>query len=367
MSVRNDYTIGILGAGQLANMTLQAAQKLGVKVKIWATHPDEPAIAFCDEYKVGEMQVKEVANFFSDCDVLGLESEFVPVETLKEIEERSGRKFVPTLESYGLLDTKMKEKIFMESLEIPVIPYALFEGPKTSLDFPCMLKFSRGGYDGYGNKILRTSNDIPSTSQEFFFEPLLKIKKEYAMTVVCSSKEHCFYPLVQTIQKKSICVEVVSEENDEVTEILKSWITKVVNKLHYRGILAFEFIENESGKIYFNETAPRVHNSQHLSQDTCKTSQFENYVRSMLEFPLGEAKRLYPYCGMLNILGVEDWSSYLKVLDEVSSWSGCKLHMYGKKEARVGRKMGHVNYWAQSNNDFEILRTKLKEKLGVGL
>jgi len=340
--------VGILGSGQLAWLLNKSSKNLNIQTKVVGAKGD-PAQKNSNEF-LDSIEIDEIGAFFKDCDVLTLESEFHSVDFLRGIEKASGSHFHPRIENYELINSKLKEKdLFKKYFE--VIPFSTIANR-----FPCMMKHSSGGYDGYGNTIIYDQNQKIESSKEHFFEPLLDIKREIATIAFSNAKSIVVYPFVETIQRNSQCFEVkmLSQKFEQLQNIIKT----IMKDLEYVGSLAFEFIETKDGKIYFNETAPRVHNSFHLSSDCFDVSQFENHLRAITGLEILAPQAIGNFGGMINLSFQKDPSN----LD--LNFKNEKINVYNyHKSFRPNRKLGHINYNADKKEDAWAMRNLILERI----
>ncbi len=339
--------VGILGSGQLAWLLNKSSKNLNIQTKVVGASGD-PAQRNSD-YFLDSIEVDEIGEFFKDCDVLTLESEFHDIEYLKNIENKSGKKFHPSIKSYELISTKLKEKVLFQKY-FEVIPY--FKQPQA---YPCMMKHSSGGYDGYGNTIIHDELQSKQSSKEHFFEPLLNIKREIATIAFSNDDSIVVYPFVETIQKNSQCFEVkiLNERFPQLVEKIK----QIMKDLNWIGSLAFEFIETDQ-QIYFNETAPRVHNSFHLSSDCFEVSQFENHLRAILGLEILKSGKISTYGGMINL----SFNTQPTGLDLNFQNENIIVYDY-QKTFRPNRKLGHINYRSENLKEADLLRNEILSNL----
>ncbi len=340
--------VGILGSGQLAWLLNESSRNLNIQTKVVGAQGD-PAQRNSSSF-LDSIDEAEIGEFFRDCDVLTLESEFHSVDYLREIEKLSGKTFYPHLESYDLINTKLKEKVIFNKY-FKVIPF--YESPPS---FPCMMKHSSGGYDGYGNTIIKDESQSIASSKEHFFEPLLDIKREIATIAFSNQDSVVVYPFVETIQRNSQCFEVKIIQQDFLE--LREKIKQVMKDLDYIGSLAFEFIQTKDNNIYFNETAPRVHNSFHLSSDCFEISQFENHLRSITGLEILQPGKVSNFGGMINL-------SFVNRPKNLSfDFQSSEIQVYDyQKTFRPNRKMGHINYRADNKLNAQALRSQILMKL----
>lgn len=361
-SQKHPQRLGILGGGQLARMTLQAAISLGVDVTILADAPDSPAGRLTrNEIVGGWHDTAALAAITQASDVITLENEFVPAEVLEQL--AAGDVIVrPSGAELRMIQDKLHQKQTLAAHGLPVPRFAAVESADDILraaaefDWPLILKARRNGYDGYGNATLRSAAEIApawerltnraqSTSGVLLVEQAVPFVRELAVLVARDpAGRSVTYPVVETVQRDHIChivrapAPVETSIAQRATEIAQAAVAAVAGV----GITAVELFQTADGTVLINELAPRPHNSGHFSIDACVTSQFENHVRAVLGLPLGDPALRSPAAVMVNLLGARDGDCAPGGLAQVLALTGVHLHLYGKRAVRRGRKMGHV-------------------------
>ncbi len=350
--------IGILGGGQLAKMLAQVAQRMGMNVAIIENHPNSPAgeITKLDFYR-GWNNKDELDKFIDSCDVVTLENEFIDPKILEYIEQR--KPVFPNSKTMRLVQDKFIQKKTFQNAGIPVPDFQLIN----SIDdihqfahkhgFPIVLKSRFMGYDGYGNATIRNEIEIELAYNKFrsqpnrnllYVEKFVNFQQELAIMIARNhSGETAIYPLVQTIQRNHICNEVIAPANvpPEINDKARTIAQKCVESIDGIGIFGIEFFY-ENGNILVNEIAPRPHNTGHYTIEACYTSQFENAIRAILDLPLGNPEMIVPAAVMLNLLGERNGNGSPTDISGVLKTPNTFLHLYNKKESRIGRKMGHI-------------------------
>lgn len=346
--------VGILGAGQLSTMMTEAYQKLGGRVFVFDENPDAPAKRVADEFVVGSTEnLDDLTAFFKRVDVVTLENEFIDSQLLIDAAKQSSTDVFPDPGRYSLIEDKLSENQFFDDLGIPIAKY--FEVTEVSdlIDEPGYLKLAKGGYDGIGTYKV----DNKAQAEEIFntikssgvvlFEHNLDFKKELSMIAVADGKDLKFYPLVETYQQKGTCryVEYPCGVSAGVEQQARDAVTLIMNKLDTCGLFAFEFFLDQDGSLVLNESAPRPHNSGHISLDLYDCSQFENHMRSVSGLPLVEPALEQDSMVMVNLLGTQDGEfDEQQVMSDIGD-KNLSVTLYGKKFSRIKRKMGHVNIW----------------------
>lgn len=346
--------VGILGAGQLSTMMTEAYQQLGGRVFVFDENPEAPARRVADDFVVGKTDnLDQLIAFFERVDVVTLENEFIDSQLLIDAAQKTSTKVLPDPSRYSLIEDKLSENQFFDNLGIPIAEY--FEVTQISdlIEQPGYLKLAKGGYDGIGTYKV---DDKPQAEAVFntikssgvvLFEHNLSFKKELSMIAVSNENELKFYPLVETYQQQGTCryVEYPCGVSTQVEQQARDAVTLIMNKLNTCGLFAFEFFLTESGQLVLNESAPRPHNSGHITLDLYDCSQFENHMRSIAGLPLVEPALQYDSMLMVNLLGTHDGEfDELTVMDAIG-YDKLSTTLYGKKKSRVKRKMGHVNIW----------------------
>lgn len=341
--------IGIFGSGQLGRMMSLAAARLGLKTHIFApTGQDSPAAQVAHSYTQAEYDDLEAVKIFTEsCHALTYEFENVPSETARVAAER--KPLYPSAQCLNVAQDRFIEKQFISGKAgVPVAP---FEAVESEFDLKralrrlggtCVLKTRRFGYDGKGQAIIREESDIQAAWEKLGGQPVIAeafIPFTREVSIVCArgaDGETAAYPLVENVHKNHILHTSTAPAEREAGKA-KELALNIMEALEYVGVMATEFFELEDGSFLVNEIAPRVHNSGHWTQDAGCTDQFEQHIRAVAGWPLGNPMPKHGVV-MTNLIGAEanDWQA-LALEDNAF------LHLYGKNEAREGRKMGHVN------------------------
>ncbi len=348
-------TLGIIGGGQLGRMLTQAAHDLKIKTIVLDPTPQSPAGIIADKQIIGDFKnPQEIKKLAKQVDYLTFEIESANTQVLKEL-AKSGTKIQPPGETLEIIQDKYLQKQFLDNLKIPIAPFAVVDNSKDLESFiekykyPIILKARFHGYDGRGNAVIRRSTDIKKAFEKVgsntYVEKLISFKRELAIQVARNEKGVIkSYPLVETIQKNNICHFVLAPA--KATKSVKSQALKIAKKViaNFKGagVFGIELFETSNRKIILNEIAPRVHNSGHYTIEASLTSQFEQHVRAVCNLPLGPTALKSKAAVMVNILGKRDGEVALKGLEKVKNLDGVYVHIYGKKETRRERKMGHI-------------------------
>ncbi len=351
--------IGFLGAGQLARMSSLEAFRFGIQVAVFSDRTENEPVQFMTPFSTsGSFEsVDDMVAFARKCDVITLENEFISSEVLKKVQQKSGTPIYPSPESFALIENKLIEKQTFENAGIPVTPYKLvtsisdIEAFGETYEWPYLLKSSKGGYDGYGNKTVKNIDEAKEAftklggeaGHDILAEAFVPFSKELAVQVARNETGTVVYPCCETVQKNHICVAVLSPAPiaEGYQKKAQELAVKATEAIDGKGIFAFEFFLTENGEILLNESAPRPHNSGHYTIEGCITSQFENHVRAVLGLPLGSSIMNAPAVAMINLLGTHNRPAKAdKMLEALEAENG-HLHVYGKVQSKIGRKMAH--------------------------
>lgn len=365
-SIPANLKLGFLGAGQLARMSALQAFRFGIQVAVFSDRPENEPVQFMTPYSTSGSfsSVEDMVAFAKECDVITLENEFISSAILKEVQEKSGTPIFPSPDSFALIENKLIEKQTFEDAGIPVTPYQLVRSEDDLKEFgedygwPYLLKSSKGGYDGYGNE---TVKDLKSAKQAFeklggdkgrdiVAEAFVDFTNEIAVQVARNETGTVVYPCCETVQKDHICVAVLSPApvDEHFREKAQELAVKATEAIDGKGIFAFEFFLTKEGKVLLNESAPRPHNSGHYTIEGTVASQFENHVRAVLGLPLGSPKMKAPAVAMINLLGTHKRPAQTEEVLEGFEQEDGHLHVYGKVQSKVGRKMAHYTLLGQS-------------------
>ncbi len=372
-------TLGILGGGQLAKMTLQAAARMGLNIAIIEKGISSPAGKMTKyEFPLGWLDTDELDKFIEQSDVVTLENEFISPEILEYIEKKLP--VFPSSSTMRLIQDKYVQKSTFSQAGIKMADFAKLENESNAKEFgesfgyPFLIKTRTNGYDGYGNFTIKTKEDITLAFDKFhqkdksiklMAESFVKFTKELAVMVARNKKgQVVVYPCVETIQENHICHKVIAPARISEDIQLKSQelAIRCVEAIDGIGIFGIELFLTDKNEVLFNEIAPRPHNSGHYTIEACVTSQFENHLRAVLDLPLGSTKMIKQSAIMINLLGEKEGSGYFSEVDEVLE-SGVALHLYGKAQSRKGRKMGHITAIGNSYEETDLKINKGYESI----
>ncbi len=366
--------MGILGGGQLSALLSEAALNLGLKVRVLAESPEEPATQIKGvEVVVGNSRLpKDSLAFFDGLDALTFENEFIPATELEILQEIYPELHIgPSLEIMGHLQDKIAQKEILDHLGIANPAYIIYD-PKmekpvdflnrlrTELEGGCVLKWARWGYDGKGNYFFDKRASIQRAEQfmneglrkgtRIFAEKKIRFVKELAIIAAhCSDRqEFVAYPLVESVQEKGVCKKVVGPVlkmgfSESLAKKANQIAFQIAKHLEITGLFAIELFLDANDQLIVNEMAPRVHNSGHYTLSVNAPSQFENHVRAVMGMELMPC-HIDDHFIMWNLLGPEGiLPKRLDTLKLPDAPKGIDVFWYGKKELRSGRKMGHLS------------------------
>jgi 5-(carboxyamino)imidazole ribonucleotide synthase len=343
--VRNSFpVVGIIGAGQLARMTVAPAIALGVTLKLFAQDKSDSAAQICD-HVVGDFRnLKEVLNFARECDVITFEHELVPLSVIKGLEAEGIRVYPP---SSAFIYSQNKAEMRKILSDLPSPQWKLIADEEEITSFPVIAKAISGGYDGRG--VWKISDrdllkDIIAIHPQLLIEELVEFDSEIAVMVARSPHgQASTWAPTQTIQENGICTRTVTPAtvSSEVSEKASALALAIAERVGLVGVMAVEmFVKGD--QLFINELAMRPHNSGHWTIEGSVTSQFEQHLRAILDLPLGDPSMTASFAVMGNILGGDKSDMYRPYLHLMARNPELKVHQY-MKEVRPGRKIGHVN------------------------
>lgn len=349
--------IGILGGGQLARMSAFAAKRMGFGTAVLEKKRHSPAGQIADHELKGWVSSSKLLKKLSELSsVITLENEFVDYHRLEYLESL-GRKVLPSPHTISLIQDKLIQKETLWANNIPVPKFIAvnhktdYERIVKSIGIPFVLKSRKMGYDGYGNALIKSRKDFLAAFEKLtrrhsklLAEEFIDFKMELAVMVVRTKKETKLYPVTQTIQKSHICHTVLAPAPIGKSTYKRAGEIAIESVLAVKGygIFGVEMFFSSKGKILVNEMAPRPHNSGHYTIEGCFTSQFENHIRAVLNLPLGSTEMVRPHAVMINLLGKQSGAAVVKNYSSALKNDKVHLHIYGKDESRIGRKMGHI-------------------------
>lgn len=350
-------TIGILGGGQLGRMMALSAREMGYGIAVLEPSENSPCGQVADvEVVAAYDDLNGAKQLLNNCDVLTYEFENIDSETADWLE---GNGYLPQgSKLLSITQHRGKEKNAINAAKIKVAPYELVNSKEdliaavSKLGLPSVLKTCRGGYDGKGQFVIKSDDQIEQAFQELaphgelVLEKWITFEKELSVIVTRNpSGEAKTFPVAENIHRNNILhLSIVpARVSEDIKRKAKEVALHLANYFELVGTLAVEMFLTNTGEIYVNELAPRPHNSGHYTIDACATSQFDQHIRAICNWPLGDTELLKPAV-MVNILG----EHLSKVLEMIPEMSQCHLHLYGKTEAKQGRKMGHLTVLADT-------------------
>lgn len=370
-----DFTVGILGGGQLGRMLIQSGIDLNIDFKVLDPDPHAPCSRIAS-FTTGKLtDFDTVMKFGQDCDVITIEIENVNTRALKEL-AKIGRRVFPQPEVIELIQDKRLQKQFYLDNKIPTAEFILTsnraEVEKLKDFLPAVHKLGKEGYDGRGVQVLRTATDLPKAfDAPGVLEKLIDFEKEIAVIVSRNAEGAVavFPPVEMVFHPEANLVEYLfapADVTSEITSKAQSLATQVITALDMIGLLAVEMFVTRDGQILVNEIAPRPHNSGHHTIEANITSQYEQHLRAILGLAPGKTDTVLP-AAMVNLLGEEGHTGKANYegLEQVLAMPGTHVHLYGKKTTKPFRKMGHVTI---VDPDVESLKKKVnfvKETLKV--
>ena len=344
--------VGVLGGGQLGRMLLQAGLDFNISFKVLDPSPDAPC-ANMGPFSVGSLtDFDTVMEFGKSCDLLTIEIENVNTQALKEL-VKQGKQVYPQPEIIEMIQDKRKQKSFYKTHNLPCSDFILVDGKKDVLQnktfLPAVFKLGKEGYDGRGVQVLRSEEALEHVfDAPGVLEKLIDIDKEISILVARNvSGDIVSYPPVEMVfHADQNLVEYLfapAEIPMAITKEATMLARKIIGDLKMVGVLAVEFFVTKEGKILINEIAPRPHNSGHHTIEANVTSQYEQHLRSILNFPLGRTDSTMA-SAMVNLLGEPGYNgiALYRGMEAILKISGVHVHLYGKKDTKPYRKMGHV-------------------------
>lgn len=358
--------LGVLGGGQLGRMLIQSAINYNQDIHILDPDPNAPCKGLAQKFTEGSLKdFDTVYAFGRDCDVLTVEIESVNTEALEKLESE-GKEVFPQPAILRLIQDKREQKQFYRSHGIPTADFVLTENKAGVMEYkeflPAVNKLGKEGYDGRGVQVLRSDEDLDQAfDSPGLLEKLVDFDKEIAVTVARNKAgdliaypavECAFHPTANLVEFLFAPAEISAEIEQKAQEIAKD----VILKLGMVGILAVEMFVTREGEILVNEIAPRPHNSGHHTIEANFTSQFEQHLRSVMNWPLGNPELRCP-AAMINLLGEEGYTgeAVMEGEEEALREKGVYIHLYGKKITKPFRKMGHITLL---DENIEILKER---------
>ncbi len=372
----SDFKLGILGGGQLGKMILAETRKFDIQTYVLDPSNDAPSKIACNKFFQGSLtNFESVYNFGKLVDVLTFEIELVNIEALEKL-ENEGLKVFPSPKTLRLIQNKGIQKEFYLKNGIPTSKFNLYKNLEklqtSNFKLPFVWKSTEFGYDGNGVKVIRSIEDLENLPNvECIAEEMIAFKNELAVIVARNeSGEIKTYPVVEMeFHPEANQVEYVicpARIDDKIAEKAQEIALKVSQKFNHVGLLAVELFLTQNDEILVNEVAPRPHNSGHHTIEASYTSQFENHLRAILNLPLGKTDSKIAGI-MVNLVGEEGFSGNVvyKNIEKIMTIDGVTPHIYGKRETRPFRKMGHVTIVNENMVDARRIAEEVKNSIRV--
>ena len=374
----SDFTLGILGGGQLGKMLLAETRKYDIKTHVLDPSAEAPSRLACNHFSQGDLNdFQTVYDFGKNVDVLTIEIENVNIQALEKL-EKEGVTVYPSPKSLKIIQNKGLQKEFYATNNIPTADFVKFDslddlkGWATTEKFPFLCKSTRFGYDGNGVKIVRSFDDLNQLANtECIAEKMIPFKNELAVIVARNPNgEMKTYPVVEMeFHPEANQVEYVicpARISTEVLQKAQKIALQVAESFGVVGLLAVEMFQTQNDDVLVNEVAPRPHNSGHYSIEASYTNQFEQHLRAVLNLPLGKTESKVAGV-MVNLVGAEGYSGEViyKNIEKIMAMEGVTPHIYGKRETRPFRKMGHVTIVNESVDKAREIAQEVKQTIKV--
>ena len=376
----SNFTLGILGGGQLGKMMLYETRKFDITTHVLDSSLEAPCRIACDHFTQGDlMDYDTVYTFGKKVDILTFEIEGVNIEALEAL-EKEGRKVYPSSKTLRNIQDKGVQKKFYDTHKIPTAPFSVFETiakvkkavASGELKLPFVWKSCTGGYDGKGVQVIKNSQTLDVLPDcPCITEDLVAFKNELAVIVVRNpSAQVKTYPVVEMeFHPQANQVEYVicpARIDDKVAAKARSIAIQVSKSFEHVGLLAVEMFQTNDDQIIVNEVAPRPHNSGHYSIEASYTNQFEQHIRAILELPLGNTASKVGGI-MVNLVGEQNHTGDVAYqnIEEIMAMDGVTPHIYGKKQTRPFRKMGHVTIVNENIDTAREIAQQVKQRIKV--
>jgi 5-(carboxyamino)imidazole ribonucleotide synthase len=350
-------TVGVVGGGQLGRMLGEAGSPLGIELIVSDPTQECPASLVARDQVVGDFDDEETVYELGErADYLTFEIELADPDVLEAVEAETGTPVHPRPETLRIIQDKLVQKEELRAVGVPVPAFEAVDSAdelREALDelgYPAMLKAREGGYDGRGNVLVETPEDVEEAFEAIqgpaMVEEFVDYDRELAVIGCKGDGETDTLPVTETIHREEILRETVSppRTDEETRERAREVATDILDVMDGRGVYGIELFERADGTILLNEIAPRPHNSGHWTIEGCHTSQFEQHLRAVTGLPLGSTERREP-TALANVLGDVDerQEAALSGLEDVLQTDTVSLHWYGKREVYNLRKMGHIS------------------------
>jgi 5-(carboxyamino)imidazole ribonucleotide synthase len=374
-------TIGIVGGGQLGKMMILDAKRLGIKIVTLDPSGDCPSASISDKMIIADFDHAEAYSELAEsCDVITYEFEHINVSHLEEL-ERQGVKIIPSVASLKIIQDKFTQKQALAAAKILVPAFEEVSGIEDIQNYYAehkkafMLKARCGGYDGKGNYVVKNADFIQEGfsalgegRRMLMVEELINFSRELSVIATrAATGEVVVYPIAENVHIDNILDTTIvpaAEMNDSLRLKISEVTRNVMNCLRGVGTFCVElFVDDESGTVWVNEVAPRVHNSGHYTIEACRVSQFENHIRAVVGLGLGSTELLVGAVAMKNIIGKAGGNNSFTGIEQACKYPTVNVHIYGKTQASKGRKMGHYTVTGSSVAEVKTLLDEIKIEL----
>ncbi|WP_298422279.1 5-(carboxyamino)imidazole ribonucleotide synthase [uncultured Kordia sp.] len=376
----SNFKLGILGGGQLGKMLLYTTRKFDIYTKVLDPNAEAPCKIACNDFHQGDlMDFDTVYNFGKNVDVLTFEIEHVNVDALEKLEEE-GVQVYPSAKTLRTIQNKGIQKLFYQKNQIPTAPFSIYMSleelihsvENEVISIPFVWKSTQFGYDGTGVKVIRSIEDLENVPNvECMCEELIDFKNELAVIVARNaSGDMKTYPVVEMeFHPEANQVEYVicpARISEDIQAKARQVALQVSEALQHTGILAVEMFQTQDDEIIVNEVAPRPHNSGHYSIEASYTCQFEQHIRAILNLPLGNTESKVAGI-MVNLVGAEGHTGDVvyENIEKIMQLEGVTPHIYGKKQTRPFRKMGHVTIVNKNVAEARKVAATVKQTINV--
>ena len=380
MNQIHKLNIGIIGGGQLGKMILSESNRMSLNISVLDSNKNSPCRNLTNNFFVGDLNnYNDVLEFGKICDIITFEIEHINADALTEL-QKIGKKVYPKPETLSIIQDKSKQKKFYTENNLPTSEFKFYSNINElnnhvndgKINFPCVWKKTKFGYDGFGVKILKSKSDILDLPDcEMIIEDYVPFKKELAVIVArnLNGDIKTYETVEMEFNSDSNQVEFVispSRISNELKERAKKIAIETTKKIDNIGLLAVEMFLTENDEILINEVAPRPHNSGHFTIEACPTSQFEQHLRSILNLPLGNTTH-NNFAIMLNLVGDNgfDGNVFYENLESAFNEANTHVHIYGKEKTRPNRKMGHITIICDKFEDAYNKAVYIKSKIKV--
>ena len=371
--------LGIIGGGQLGKMLLAECNKMDISTYVLDSNDNSPCKSLCEKFYVGDLNDYEtILSFGKKCDLITFEIEHINVDALYEL-EKNGKEVYPKPNTLDTIQDKNRQKCFFINNNIPTSKFNFFSSleelrfsiKNNEISFPCVWKKTRFGYDGFGVQILKSTDDLLNLPEtEMIIEEYIPFDKEISVIIARNNKGEvkCYHSVEMEFNKNSNQVEYVispAKISRNLNEKAQNLSIEIAESIDLVGVMAVEMFLSDNS-LLVNELAPRPHNSGHFSIEACKSSQFQQHLRSIFNLPLGETTHK-GFAIMLNLVGDQGYSGkvFYENLEHVFNSKVANLHIYGKEETRPNRKMGHVTIICDKFEESYRIAKSLKDKIKV--